>query len=448
MNTHKVRSAIKAGDTKALDAMLKEGLKVDASFYQDWALLHLAAKAGHANIVTLLLERGAKVDAQTKMRQTAMDIALVCDKSEIVELLKKHGGRRGVELSLHSAALAGDVKWVKKHLDAGADINGLDRGELPLCLALARYSWDVARFLLKKRPDVNKRQENRNMALHEAAGAGADNALLMALLDLGAEVDAVGCWRLTPLCWAARAGHEEVARFLMQKGADVGYQAKDGTSPVSEAVNNSHIELARLFIDSGAKCSLHHAVQCGHLAKARQLLSEGADVQEEDDQRSDSPMAVAIGNDSIEMVQLLLEFGASPNEQERITQYTRGAYGGDTPLHEAVHAGSAKMVKLLLAHGADPDIQNAQRLSPLELAKRCDQTHLAQLMEAQIDRSLIGETVDQLYTIGKVAELLSVEEAFVTKLLSEGKLRQVKLDANLTRIPASSLRKYIAKLVK
>lgn len=106
------------------------------------------------------------------------------------------------------------------------------------------------------------------------------------------------------------------------------------------------------------------------------------------------------------------------------------------------------MVKLLLAHGADPDIQNAQRLSPLELAKRCDQTHLAQLMEAQIDRSLIGETVDQLYTIGKVAELLSVEEAFVTKLLSEGKLRQVKLDANLTRIPASSLRKYIAKLVK
>ncbi len=106
------------------------------------------------------------------------------------------------------------------------------------------------------------------------------------------------------------------------------------------------------------------------------------------------------------------------------------------------------MVKLLLSRGANPDIQNAERLSPLELAKRRDQTHLAHLMEAQIDRSLIGEAVDQLYTIGKVAELLSVEEAFVTKLLNEGKVRQVKLDANMTRIPASSLRKYIAKLVK
>lgn len=107
-----------------------------------------------------------------------------------------------------------------------------------------------------------------------------------------------------------------------------------------------------------------------------------------------------------------------------------------------------KMVKLLLSRGADPDIQNAERLSPLELAKRRDQTHLAHLMEAQIDRTLMGESVDQLYTIGKVAELLSVEEAFVTKLLNEGKLRQVQLDANMTRIPASSLRKYIAKLVK
>jgi hypothetical protein len=54
----------------------------------------------------------------------------------------------------------------------------------------------------------------------------------------------------------------------------------------------------------------------------------------------------------------------------------------------------------------------------------------------------------QLYTISKVAGLLSVEAAFVTNLLAEGKPRQVKLDANLTRIPASSLKKYISKLVK
>jgi excisionase family DNA binding protein len=87
-------------------------------------------------------------------------------------------------------------------------------------------------------------------------------------------------------------------------------------------------------------------------------------------------------------------------------------------------------------------------LSPIELAKRRDQTHLVSLLEKQIDRAVIGESIDQLYTVNKVAELLSVEEAFVTKLLREGKLRQVKLDEMLTRIPASSLKKYLAKLVR
>jgi ankyrin len=448
MNTNKVRSAIKAGDTNALEEMFREGLKADAVLKQDWTLLHLAAKAGRANVVKLLLERGAKVDAQTEMRQTALDVALACDKSEVVDLLKKHGGRMGMELSLHSAVLTGNLKWVKQHLNTGADINEKHRGELPLCLALARCRWDVASFFLKKRPDVNKRQENHNMAVHEAACAGADNTLLKALLDLGADVNAVGCRGLSPLCWAARGGHEDAVRFLIQNGADVGYRAKDGSGPVSEAVQEGHLDLARFLIGSGAKCSLHNAVRCGHLAEARRLLSEGANVHEKDDCCSDSPMGVAIWDDSVEMVQLLLEFGANPNEQEPIRHSAEGAWGGDTPLHDAVRKGSAKMVKLLLSHGADPDIQNAERLSPLELAKRHDQTHLSHLLEAQIDRSLIGEAVDQLYTVGKVAELLSVEEAFVTKLLNEGKLRQVKLDANMTRIPASSLRKYIAKLVK
>lgn len=333
MNRNKVRSSIKAGDTKALEEMFKEGLKADAVMKQEWTLLHLAAKAGRANVVRLLLERGAKVDAQTEMRQTALDVALACQNSEVVELLKKHGGRMGVELSLHSAVLAGNLKWVRKHLSAGADINGKHRGELPLCIALARRRWDIAGSLLKKRPDVNKRQDNHNTALHEAAHAGADIVLLKALLDLGADVNAIGCWGLTPLCWAARGGHEDTVRFLIQNGADVGYRARDGSGPVSEAVHAGHLDLARFLIDSGAECSLHHAVQCGHLAKARQLLTEGADVQEKDDQCINSPMGVAIWDDSVEMVQLLLEFGANPNEQEPIRQGTEGPWGGDTPLH-------------------------------------------------------------------------------------------------------------------
>lgn len=84
----------------------------------------------------------------------------------------------------------------------------------------------------------------------------------------------------------------------------------------------------------------------------------------------------------------------------------------------------------------------------VDYSKRRDQTHLVSLMEKQIDRAVIGESTDQINTVNKVAELLSVEEAFVIKLLAQGNLRQVKLDATMTRIPASSLTKYISKLLK
>ena len=104
------------------------------------------------------------------------------------------------------------------------------------------------------------------------------------------------------------------------------------------------------------------------------------------------------------------------------------------------------MVKLLLSHGADPDIQDAKALSPLEIAKRRGNTHLVNLMEGHLERKQTEKALQQLYTVHKVAELLSVEEAFVLNLIAKGKLRKVKLDADTVRIPASSVAQFLASL--
>ncbi len=151
------------------------------------------------------------------------------------------------------------------------------------------------------------------------------------------------------------------------------------------------------------------------------------------------------------MAALLLEFGADPNQQDRAFQGEHGMCGGDTALHEAVYKGSAKMVKLLLAHGADPDIANADGLTPVELAHRRDRSHLAQLMEAHIDKKLSLEAtqtgIEPLYTVQKVAELLSVEPPFVLDLIKARKLTGLQLDEKTTRITGGSIQRYLAKLV-
>ena len=73
-------------------------------------------------------------------------------------------------------------------------------------------------------------------------------------------------------------------------------------------------------------------------------------------------------------------------------------------------------------------------------------------MEAHIDKKLslnaaqIG--IEQLYTIQKVAELLSVDDAFVLELIKFRKITALKLNEKTTRISAGSVQRYLAKLVR
>jgi excisionase family DNA binding protein len=188
-----------------------------------------------------------------------------------------------------------------------------------------------------------------------------------------------------------------------------------------------------------------------YIGRARQKLNAGADVNhEQDSSRIGTPLEVAIWLDSTDMVALLLEFGADPNQQGRVHQSQDGMIGGETSLHGAVRKGSAKMVKLLLAHGADPDIGNASGATPIELARQKNHSHLANLMEAHIDKKLSLEAtqtgIEQLYTVQKVAELLSVDDTFILELIKTKKITGLQLDGKTLRIAAGSVQRYLAKL--
>jgi excisionase family DNA binding protein len=67
-------------------------------------------------------------------------------------------------------------------------------------------------------------------------------------------------------------------------------------------------------------------------------------------------------------------------------------------------------------------------------------------MEAHIDRNRRDRAVEQLYTIHRVAELLSVDTPFVLQLIKTGKLRELKLDPETSRIPESSVGRYLSGL--
>jgi uncharacterized protein len=453
INSRKLRRAIKTGDTNQVTEILRAAPKEDVRLAMGWTPLHVAVKGGNKDVVAAIIETGAPINATTEMHQTPLDLALKHDHSHIAKFLRQKGARSGAELNLHAAVAAGDLKAVRKHVAAGADINQLVNGELPLGIALAYRHWDVARFLLNRKCDVTKPQHRDMTPLHIAAASGAPEVLLAKLLKLGARIDAHDDCRCTSLCHAAEAGHAGIVDWLLDHKADVTRGHEKYSTPVYCALRGDHDELASHLIDRGGKSTLHQAVQCNHLARARQKLNASADANELDDPPyGQTPLEIAIWLDATDMVALLLEFGADPNQQDRSFQGQSGMVGGNTSLHEAVNKGSAKMVKLLLAHGADPDIANADGLTPIELARRRDRMHLVNLMEAHLDKKLSLDAtqtgIEPLYTVQKVAELLSVDDPFVLELIKTRKITGLKLDEKTIRITGGSIQRYLAKLAK
>jgi hypothetical protein len=86
----------------------------------------------------------------------------------------------------------------------------------------------------------------------------------------------------TPLDYAACHGHVEIARLLLQNGADVNARNKYGSSPLHWAASQGHIDILHLLVENDANLeaqdddgwrALHCAADRGHLPFIQELVS-------------------------------------------------------------------------------------------------------------------------------------------------------------------------------
>ena len=59
----------------------------------------------------------------------------------------------------------------------------------------------------------------------------------------------------TPLSWTAERGHEEVAKLLLEKGAELESKDDGGRRPLSWAADRGHEAVAKLLLEKGAENS-------------------------------------------------------------------------------------------------------------------------------------------------------------------------------------------------
>src|SRR5215510_11820688 len=246
------------------------------------------------------------------------------------------------------AARTGRSDAIRILLESGANVTVTETwgGTTPLMWAVSEGHADAARLLIAAGADVNARSHY----VAAANGRGFEGRTPVATrADPRVEEFASG-W-LTPLMFAAREGHLDLARILVAAGADVDAAAGDGKTALAIAIFNGSYELASFLVDKKADVNKADAQRFTPLfwAVDRRNMETAPNF----------PWMVTA--DPMPLIRKLLDKGANPNALVDNTPRGRMREGSPrivfaTALMRAAFAADRELVKLLLERGADPTI--------------------------------------------------------------------------------------------
>ena len=150
----------------------------------------------------------------------------------------------------------------------------------PLMLSCYYKKPEVTALLLKYLDEIN---------LFEASAAGKFDVVAHLVYSHPDAINEFANDGFTPLGLACYFGRFEVARYLVLKGADVNLPSNNGFGvyPIHSAAAGNYTEIARMLIENGAQVNvkqqagttpLHSAAQNGNLDLLILLLEKGAET--------------------------------------------------------------------------------------------------------------------------------------------------------------------------
>lgn len=198
--------------------------------------------------------------------------------------------------------------------------------------------------------------DSPNLRLSEASAKGRIGAVRQ-FLDKGVDIDEADEEYGTALQAAVAEGHDDIARLLVQSGADTNMLVK-GKSPLISASEIGRTSIALALLDAGAEPNLSSpltnpllaATVGGHVQIILLRRKGAADIHQSgltDDRRhyEMSPIQAACAGGHAACVPWLLAAGADVNEGDIMSI--------GSPLCLAAKGGHMYIVKQLLAAGAD-----------------------------------------------------------------------------------------------
>jgi ankyrin repeat protein len=373
---------IQAGNRKAALDQIRAGADVNQAQPDGTRPVHWAVYRVDYELLDALIGKKAKVDVTNEFGSTPL--------AEAVKLT--------------------DARMVKTLLDAGAGPESANQdGETALMLAIKTGDLPIVEMLVKSGANVNVVETfHHQTPLMYAAGAGKNaGAMVKLLLSKDASVTPRALYNdwpsqitsepraqyrpvggLTAMLYAARDGCYDCVEALIGAGTDVNVPTPEGVTPLMLALDNDHTDVAKLLLDRGANPSLWdwwgrtalYIVIDRKEGGSSAGLRLGAAALRPAERRPAPVVGRGSGRAPVsymDIVNALLAAGVDPSPELNMHRPSRGGNSGRfidpllstgcTPLLRATMGGDMEVVRALLAKGASPNI-NAMGLTAFLVA--------------------------------------------------------------------------------
>ena len=343
--------ASRAGDLNEVTELVSRRPELVRCEYNYTPPLHFAVREGHVEVVRFLLELGADPAYRTYPFQDSLLImAQDREHHDVADLLMEILSRRFPVME----GLADFLEAARK-------------GEL------ARVRSELAR-----NPDLARgSNDTGDTALHQAA-SGGHLPIVLALLDAGANVDAIRADGVRPINCVLRARSVDA----LQAGV-----------------------IAGVLLGRGAAYNIYLAASLGDIDFVRDAIQRDPALANFEDSSHWRPISAAARRNDLEMVKYLLEHGAGPSLPEE------GAPLGQA-LWIAVYQRQTEMAKLLLAHGANPNTAPESSGSALFQARYDSELTRLLIEHGAVDKT--GDMTEFQRLVGD-NELAKVEEILASR---------------------------------
>jgi len=337
--TRPIHWAVLRVDYELVDALIAKKAKLDVTNEFGSAPLAEAVKLADARMVKALLDAGTGVEAANPDGQTALMLAIKTAELPIVEMLVK----------------------------AGANVNAVEKfqNQTPLMWAAGapKNAGEMTRLLLSKGASVKARAlytDWPNQISSEPRG----------------QYRPVG--GLTALLYASRNGCDVCVEALIGSGAEVNVPTPEGVTPLMIALDNDHNDVAKLLLDRGAnphvvdwwgRTALYIAIDRKESAGGGRGGGGGGGAGggggrgAAEASRGSGPAA-----SGMDIINRLLAADVDVNAELNMLRPSRGGNSGRfgpeqlntgcTPLYRATEAGDMEVIRALLARGANPNIND------------------------------------------------------------------------------------------